>query len=218
MTETAPTGAAQEATSTAVDEGQEVASAAVDEGQEVASAAVDEGQEVAEAARQSAQEVAGTASEEVSELSEEVVAEGRGLLDETRGQLQEQAQTQVEDLSQAIRRFGTQTLALAEGRPSQAGPLPSYLRDVSARLEEWADDVDARGVDGLLQDLQSFARRRPGVFLLGAAAAGFGVGRLIRAQSSEDGEDEPVAAPGRATGRRAAPAAPTQLGRPPRSR
>ncbi len=216
--EDAPAPAPQQAASTAVDEGQEVASAAVDEGQEVASAAVDEGQEVVEAARQSAQEVAGTAREEASELSEEVVAEGRGLLDETRTQLEDQAQTQVEELSEVIRRFGNQTLALAEGRPSQAGPLPSYLRDASARLEQWADEVDARGVEGLLQELQSFARRRPGVFLLGAAAAGFGVGRLIRAQASDDGE--PTATPPSATRRRAAPAAPAQrqLGRPPRSR
>lgn len=210
---------ASETASTAADAGQEVASAAAEEGQEVASVAADEGQQVVESARQSAQEVAGTAREEVSELSDEVVSEGRGLVEETRSQLEEQAQTQVEDLSQSVRRLGTQARALAEGRPSQAGPLPSYLIDASDRLEQLADDVDARGVEGLLQDLQSFARRRPGVFLLGALAAGFGVGRLVRAQSSDDSEGEPAAA--RATTRgRAAPAAPAQgqLGRPPRSR
>ena len=32
-------------------------------------------------------------------------------------------------------------------------------------------------------------RRRPGVFLLGAMAAGFGVGRLLRSSASASGED-----------------------------
>ncbi|MDP8991680.1 MAG: hypothetical protein M3N31_01270 [Actinomycetota bacterium] len=189
-----PESPAEEAASAAVEEGQEVASAAADEGREVASEALGEGQEVVEAARQDAAEVAEMAKEEASEVQQEVVMHGRGLLEETRSQLEEQAQTQVAQLAQALRQYGSQAEALADGRPSQAGPLPAYIRDASSRLERWADDIDARGVDGLLYDVQAFARRRPGVFLLGAAAAGFGIGRLIRARSSDDGE-APSAAP-----------------------
>jgi ElaB/YqjD/DUF883 family membrane-anchored ribosome-binding protein len=165
----------------------EVASSAAEQGQQVASAAADEGQKVARAAAQQARDVAGTAQEEAAQLSEQA----RSLLDETKGQLGEQAQAQVEGLSESLRRFAAQGQALAEGRPSQAGPLPHYLREAAGRVEQLADEIDARGVDGLVEDLQSFARRRPGVFLLGAAAVGFGVGRLVRAKSS-DGDEAAV--------------------------
>jgi hypothetical protein len=40
--------------------------------------------------------------------------------------------------------------------------------------------VSERGFDGLVDDVQSFARRRPGVFLAAAAATGFVAGRLFR--------------------------------------
>ena len=189
--------------SSATEQGQQVASAAVDEGQQVASAAVDEGKQVAEAAATQARDVASTAREEAAHVGEELSEEARSLLEETKAQLEEQAQTQVERLAETLRRFGSQGQSLSEGRPAQAGPLPAYIRDAAGRLEQLADDIDARGVDGLLEDLQSFARRRPGVFLLGAAGVGFGVGRLIRAKSSDGDETEP-SAPSSAPARRPA--------------
>ncbi len=179
----------QEMASVAMDEGNEVAGAAAEESRQVASQAASQGMEVVEAARQDARELAGSAKEQVSEISQEVVDQGRGLLEETRAQVEDQANTQVEQLAQTLRRFGAETQALAEGRSSEAGDLPGYLENVSGRLEGWADDLEARGVDGLVEDLKSFARRRPGVFLLGATAVGFGVGRLIRAKS-DDGDDD----------------------------
>lgn len=179
----------QEVASAAMDEGEEVASAAAEEGRQVASQAADEGKEVVETARRDALELASTAKEQVSDISREVVEQGRGLLEETRTQLEDQANTQVEQLAQTLRRFGSETQALAEGRTSEAGELPGYLENVSGRLEGWADDLEARGVEGLVEGVKTFARRRPAVFLLGATAVGFGVGRLIRAKS-EDSESE----------------------------
>ncbi len=181
--------------------GREVASSATEQGQQVASAAADEAQQVAKAAATQARDVASTAREEAAQVSEELSQEAQSLLEETKGQLEAQAQAQAERLAETLRRFGGQAQALADGRPTQAGPLPAYMRDAAGRLEQLADDIDARGVGGLLEDLQSFARRRPGVFLLGAAAVGFGVGRLIRAKSSDDDEAE-LSAPSSAPARR----------------
>lgn len=199
----------------AMEEGQEVASTAVDEGREVASEAASRGMEVVGAARQDARELAGTAKEQVSEVSQELMDQGRGLLEETRTQLEDQANTQVEQLAQTLRRFGTETRALAEGRPSEAGDFPGYLENVSGRLEGWADDLEARGVDGLVEEVKFFARRRPGVFLLGAAAVGFGVGRLIRAKSDEgdEAEEPPPARAARPVRRRPVAVAPVVVTR-----
>ena len=189
--------------SSAAEQGQQVAATAAEQGQEVASAAADEGQQVAEAAVTQARDVAGTAREEAAQVSDELSEQARSLLEETKGQLQDQTETQVERLSETLRRFGAQGQALAEGRPSQAGPLPDYVREAAGRLEQLADDVDARGVEGLVEDLQSFARRRPGAFLLGAGVVGFGVGRLMRAKSS-DGDEAAASAPNPPPARRPA--------------
>ena len=70
--------------------------------------------------------------------------------------------------------------ALAEGRPDDAGPAGDYVRQAGDKLQEVAQRLESGGLDGALSDLQGFARRRPGVFLLGAAATGFAVGRLLR--------------------------------------
>ncbi len=53
-----------------------------------------------------------------------------------------------------------------------------------------ASEIEERGLEGLAAYVVDFARRRPGVFLAGAAVLGFGVGRLIRsgAVSSPDGD------------------------------
>jgi hypothetical protein len=54
-----------------------------------------------------------------------------------------------------------------------------------------ADYLAENGPDGVLREVQDFARRRPGTFLAVAAAAGFVVGRLgkgvLGAGSSDDG-------------------------------
>ncbi len=44
------------------------------------------------------------------------------------------------------------------------------------------------GIAGVLSDVQTFARRRPGAFLLGAAAVGVVAGRAVRAAKAEDPE------------------------------
>jgi len=45
--------------------------------------------------------------------------------------------------------------------------------------------VQNRGMEGLVDDLQRFARRRPGVFLFATAVAGFAAGRAVRMRDTE---------------------------------
>ena len=44
----------------------------------------------------------------------------------------------------------------------------------------WRSRLDQGGVDAVMADARSFARRRPGAFLLGAVTVGFLTGRLVR--------------------------------------
>jgi len=49
-----------------------------------------------------------------------------------------------------------------------------------------ADYLDRNGPDGVLREVQDFARRRPGAFLATALAAGFVVGRIGKGVAKAD--------------------------------
>ena len=55
------------------------------------------------------------------------------------------------------------------------------LEGAERQVEGLASRLEQRGPQGLMDDVTRFARRRPGVFLSGAVAAGFVVGRVVRA-------------------------------------
>jgi len=61
----------------------------------------------------------------------------------------------------------------------------TLVREGAHRTERVASTLERGGVDGVVADVRSFARRNPGSFLLGAAAAGFFAGRLARHLSSD---------------------------------
>jgi hypothetical protein len=51
---------------------------------------------------------------------------------------------------------------------------------------QFADYLDRHGPEGVLREVQDFARRRPGAFLATALAAGFVVGRLGKGVAKAD--------------------------------
>ena len=73
-----------------------------------------------------------------------------------------------------------QLVALADGRPESAGPLAGYLYDAEDQVRRLASRLEQGGPQGVIDDVTRFARRRPGLFLTGAMAAGFLVGRAMR--------------------------------------
>jgi hypothetical protein len=65
-----------------------------------------------------------------------------------------------------------------------------------------ADRVDELGVQGVVEEVTDLARRRPVLFLAGAATAGILVGRMARAgkeAQSADGSSSPAVAAGATT-------------------
>src|SRR5829696_2637140 len=159
---------------------------------EAASTTAEKDQEVAEGAKLEASQVTETTKAQARQVKDEVTTQARGLVDQAKTELRDQGRTQADHAAQAIRRVGDQATALADGRVDEAGPVADYVRQAGQRAGQVADHLDQRGVEGVLDDVQDFARRRPGAFLLGCAAAGFVTGRLIRggAASSGDGASD----------------------------
>ncbi len=200
----------QQVASTAKEQGQEVASTAKEQGQRVASTAKVQGQQVASTAKEQASELVVAAKEQAVEVADQASVQARNLLEETKTRLDEQTATGAARLGEQLQRLGEEALALSEGRPDEAPTVGGYVKraantllDAADRAYGVSDDVQTRGIGGLLGDVQSFARRRPGVFIVGTAALGLVAGRAVRASKSDE-DEVPAALPRRDTSSRGA--------------
>jgi X-X-X-Leu-X-X-Gly heptad repeat protein len=157
------------------------AKTATDEAQQLASGAADSGRQVAQVAGDQAQQVVGTARDQATRAATEARAQAARVVDDAKIHLRDQARAQTKQLADGLGRLADQLRAVTEGRPAEAGPVADALRQAAERVDYATERVHQGGFEGLVADLQRFARRRPAVFLAGALAAGFGAGRLVRA-------------------------------------
>jgi uncharacterized protein YjbJ (UPF0337 family) len=143
--------------------------------------------QMTERAASEASHVTETAKDQARQVKDEVTTQARGLVDQAKSELRDQGRSQADHAAQAIRRVSDQAEALAGGRVDKAGNVAEYVRRAGDQVRKVADRVDERGVEGVVDDVQNFARQRPGVFLLGCAAAGFVTGRLLRGGAASSG-------------------------------
>jgi hypothetical protein len=144
-----------------------------------ADTARDEGKQLAHSAADSTKQVASTVKEEASNVAGEVSTQVRSLAgqasDEVRGQVDRQRSRAV----QALRTTQDEFSSLAgKGEHSQlTNELTRRAADQAAKV---ADYLERTQPSEMLERARSFARRRPGAFLFGAALAGAVVGRLVK--------------------------------------
>jgi vacuolar-type H+-ATPase subunit H len=155
------------------------------------------GAEAASEATSQAQQVVGQAKEEMRAVTGQAKDQARQLAGQARHELRQQADSQTERMAGGLRTFASQLQAAMQGDTQNAGSIPDMARDATSRLESLADRMETRGIDGVLDDVQRFARRRPGAFLAGAAALGFAAGRMFRGMQAAEpsGTDQQRAVP-----------------------
>jgi hypothetical protein len=158
---------AKQAAGTAADQAKQTAGTATDEGRHVAGVAKDEAQNVLQESRQQAQ----------------------NLLDEARTQLDEQSRTQRDRLVGTLRTFGDDVEKMAGSEQVGGGLAQDLARQVAERARDLSGRIDGREPAELLDEVRSFARHRPGTFLLGAVAAGVVAGRLMRGAKEARSDD-----------------------------
>jgi hypothetical protein len=64
--------------------------------------------------------------------------------------------------------------------------LASYVDMASDQLRRFADQIRQKGVADMLDDVHSFARRRPAVFIGGAFLVGLAVARFLKSSAERD--------------------------------
>lgn len=151
----------------------------------------------AETAREQAQQVGETVKEQARSVAEQAKERSRDTASEIGTSLHAKGDEEAGRFAGNLRRASAELRSMVDqqGEPvHQDGVVHSIARQGADVTERLADRLDDEGLDGLVADVRAFARRRPGAFLLGAAAAGFLTGRLgrsIPAVQSESRSEQP---------------------------
>lgn len=150
---------------------------------------------VAEVATEHGKDLSAGAVEEIRKVGSEAALQAQHVLEDARSAARTRAQSEVSGAVSSLRRVADQGQALVEGRPDEAGTLVQFAERGVERVRQVADSLDSRGPEGIVTDLQSFARRRPGAFLALAGVGGFVIGRMVRSGMLNNPAPEPQAAP-----------------------
>ncbi|WP_409057548.1 hypothetical protein [Streptomyces sp. SYP-A7185] len=137
------------------------------------------GQEVAGTVQDKGRDVADTARENAGEVIQEATARSRDLYEQMKDQVSGEAEGQVRRFAANIRHLADDLRHMSESAKPDS-PAVSVVHELADRGHLLADRLDRQGPGELLDDVREFARRKPGVFLAGAALAGFAVARLGR--------------------------------------
>ncbi|MBB5958593.1 hypothetical protein FHS29_005201 [Saccharothrix tamanrassetensis] len=161
----------------------------------VASTASQEGKAVAQHAKDAAADVASTAKEQTRQVAHEAKRQTGQVVDDVRRRVGREADDQARRVSQGINKIADELSSMAE-HSSEGSPAAGALRQVADTGRQAARFLDERGAAGLLESAQGFARRKPGAFLIGAAVAGFLVGRVVKSASGSSGSEQDTGSTG----------------------
>ncbi len=139
-------------------------------------------EEAAETARTAARaggDVVDTAGDQARRVAKETTRQARNLVEESRTQLADQAREGQRKAVGSLHTLADQLDDMSE-RSDGSGMAPELVRQAADRTRTVATWLEKREPGDLLGEVRAFARRKPGVFLAGAAVAGVLAGRLTR--------------------------------------
>jgi hypothetical protein len=146
------------------------------------------------------QHVADAAKDGLHRVSGETKQQARDLYRQTQSELADQAATQQKRVASGLRSLSDELGSMAEKSDTQ-GVASDLAHQAASRAGGVADWLDQRDPGSLLDEVKSFARRKPGMFITIAAVAGVVAGRLTRSviaeakDSSDTGAGTQTAAP-----------------------
>jgi hypothetical protein len=142
---------------------------------------------------QTGKHVADVAREQASGVAVEAGRQGRDLLHQAQGQLEEQAAQGQQRLANQLLSLGDELRSMADAS-AQSGMAASLASQAASRARHAGQWLDDRKPSQVADEIQSFARRRPAVFLALAVGAGLVAGRLTRGLKDAS-SDNSAAAP-----------------------
>lgn len=138
---------------------------------------------VKDTATDAAKNVAHTAKDEAASVAGEAKSQLKDLYAQSRTELGDQAATQQARLATGLKSMGDELGSMA--RNSEGGGVATdIVQQIATRVSDAASWLDTRDPTSVLDEVKRFARKRPLVFIAGAAIAGLVAGRLVRAVAS----------------------------------
>ena len=139
----------------------------------------DQAAAVGQTASEAGSRVTQTAADQAREVVSETARQARDLAGEAGGQVRDQASVQQQKAASQLRSVADELGEMA-AKSGQSGVATEVVHQTAERLHGAASWLEQREPADVLQAVRDFARRRPGVFLAGAVAAGLAAGRLTR--------------------------------------
>jgi hypothetical protein len=134
--------------------------------------------EVKDQAVDQAHELKDTAVEHATAVTQEAKEKATNVAHDIRHELESQGESQAKRLATTLHEAGRQLHDMADG--AGPGPLTQVTRQLADGTQRLAGRVDDGGIHGIGDELRTFARRQPVLFLAAAGTAGFLVTRMLR--------------------------------------
>ncbi|MCK0515681.1 hypothetical protein [Williamsia sp. DF01-3] len=154
--------------------------------------------DVVSGATDAGKHVASVAGDQASQVAGEATTQAKDLLHQTKGELTTQAFEQQKRVAGGLRALSDEFGSMADKSENQ-GVATDLTRQAAQHAQTVASWLDDREPGQILDEVTSFARRKPGTFLALAAGAGLVAGRLGRgltaANSSNDSGSNPAPSP-----------------------
>jgi hypothetical protein len=151
--------------------------------------AKDQAKDLAQDTKDQAKDLAQGAKEQVKSLASDAKDQAKDMANQARdhvqtlvGQQKDQAADRLGSLAEALREAGRK---LNEGQ--QAGDFGHYADRAAGQVERLSRYLRENDLSGFVRDTESFARRRPEVFLGGTLIAGLMLARFLKASTPDQG-------------------------------
>jgi len=156
--------------------------------QDTADVVKDQAADLGHSGVQAGKHTADVAREQAAGVAAEAGRQGRDLLRQGQDQLGEQAAQGQQRLAAQLLSLSDQLRSMADGS-GQSGVAADLARQAASRARDAGQWLGERGPAQVIDEVQSFARRRPAAFVALAAGTGLVAGRLTRGlkAASDDG-------------------------------
>ncbi|HXH79388.1 hypothetical protein [Nocardioides sp.] len=151
--------------------------------------AAEEARGVAGDAKSAGQQTAATAKDQAAQVAGEAKVQARQVYDQAKVELDQQVQSQHQRAAGGLSALADELSGLVQGTGSQEGLVHDLAQQASDRVREAAQWLEQRQPGEVLDEVRSFARRRPGAFLAAAAVAGLIGGRMTRGLADQARDD-----------------------------
>src|SRR5580692_5604638 len=153
----------------------------------------DQASDLGHSSVQAGKHVADVAREQASGVAAEAGRQGRDLLQQAQGQLEEQAAQGQQQLADRLLSLSDELRSMADAS-GQGGMAADLAHQVASRARDAGQWLGDRKPGQVVGEMQSFARRKPALFLVLAAGAGLVAGRLTRGRKDASGDDSAATA------------------------